>query len=167
MDLKSNGYYHRFIKQGKKSNISINIFNDYMLDNLFRIILYRLFCETEFNALVSSVFGDLEGLHSKRENFKQDINNTQAYYYYHLISKNYKSLYKNINDENVKKIKQLFMEYGIHLNPYNNSTESFIKELSRKTNFLLKQLIKNIGRVASVYYDTKEVEIPKKKITIK
>lgn len=126
-----------------------------------------MFSETEFNALIASVYGDLEGINSKRENFANDIKNTQAYDIYLTISKNYKLLYKKINEENITKIKELFNEYEFHLNPYNNSTESFVKELSRKTNFLLKQLIKGIGRTASLYYDNQEVTVPPTEITIK
>lgn len=166
-DLKSNNYYYRFSKQGKKSHVPVDIFEDYLSNKLFRLILYRLFSETEFNALIASVYGDLEGINSKRENFANDIKNTQAYDIYVTISKNYKLLYKKINDENITKIKELFNEYEIHLNPYNNSTESFVKELSRKTNFLLKQLIKGIGRTASLYYDNQEVTVPPTEITIK
>lgn len=166
-DLKKNGYYKRFTGQVKKSNVKVDdIFDDYTDNELFRQILYRLFSETEFNAIVSSVYGNLKGLDSKRENFKRDIVSTQAYYTYNLISKNYKSLYKKINDNNVSKIKQLLENVGIHLNPYGNSTESYVKELSRKTNFLLKQLFKQIGKVASLYYDNKETSVPPETITI-
>ena len=166
-DLKKNGYYKRFIGQVKKSNIKVDdIFDDYTDNELFRRILYRLFSETEFNALISSVYGDLDGFDSKREDFKQHIKLTQAYNFYDLISKNYMSLYKKINDKNINKVKQLLENHGIHLNPYGNSTESYVKELSRKTNFLLKQLFKQIGKVASLYYDNKETTVPPEIMTI-
>ena len=166
-DLMKNGYYKRYKNQLIKSNVISNIFSDPNYNNLFNLILYRLFSETEFNALVASVYGDLEGFHSKRENFHEDIKKTQAYYIYQLISKNFRDLYKQINDENIKDIKDIFNIYNIHLNPYGNSTETFKKELSRKTKFLLNQLIKNIGRTASLYYDNQETTIPPETITIK
>ena len=162
-DLKQNGYYKRYYNQAYKSsessNNAIDIFSNKTLNDLFNNILYRLFSETEFNALVSSVYGDLEAIYSKREDFKEDIKKTAAYVLYNAFSKNYKALYSYIDENNITKIKNLFNNLGITLNPYSNSVESFRKELTRKTNFLLKQLIKGIGRTASLYYDTMEEEI--------
>lgn len=167
LDLKKNGYYKRWLNQVKKSNINVtDIFNNNEDNNLFNIILYRLFSETEFNALISGLYGDLRGFHSIRQNFQKDVKNTQAYYIYYLISQNYKALYAKINDSNISKVKNLLVDHGIILNPYNNSTASYVKELSRKTNYLLKDLIKGIGRAASLYYDNQEEKFPDKNIKI-
>lgn len=163
-DLKTNGYYKRMKGQIGKSNIKIkDIFNDKIDNELFELILYRLFSETEFNALVSSVYGDLQGMHSIRQNFQHDIQLTQAYYLWKYIGTYYKSLFKKIDENNIERIKYIFNTYNININPYGNSIDAFIKELIRKTTYLLNDLIKRIGKTASLYYDVQE-EKPTNKI---
>lgn len=163
-DLLKNGYYKRWINQLEKSNIQFNnIFKDKEDNELFELILYRLFSETEFNALVSSVYGDLQGLKSIRQNFQHDIQLTQAYYIWKYIGLHYKSLFKKIDENNITKIKNIFNTYQININSYGNSLDSFKKEIIRKTTYLLNDLIKKIGKTASLYYDNKE-EKPLNKI---
>ena len=162
-DLVKNGGYSRFIKQLNKSNLSFeNLFNNEKDNDLFNLIVYRLFSETELNALVAGVYGDLQAINSKRENFKNDIQNTQAYYIYKEIANNYKALYSQIDDKASKKIAQ-----ALNLKPYEYglTTDTIVKELKRKTKFLLKQLIKGIGRTASLYYDKSEYVKPNMIIT--
>ena len=60
------------VKQWLNNNFTQNI------ANFFNEILYRLFNYAEMNALVSGIYGDLLGLQSTRENFKEDIKKTQA-----------------------------------------------------------------------------------------
>lgn len=164
MDLKNNGYHKRWNTQLEKSNIKINnIFTEEKDNELFELILYRLFSETEFNALVSSVYGDLQGMKSIRQNFQHDIKLTQAYYLWKYIGTYYKALFNKIDENNIKNIKYIFNTYNININPYGNSIDSFKKEIIRKTTYLLNDLIKKIGKTASLYYDVQE-EKPKEKI---
>lgn len=149
---------NRMINQFTKSNIDkLYFFLSENYNSLFEDILYRLFSETELNALIASVYGDLQSLKSKRENFKEDLNKVFAYNFYKKIKKEYKNLYKyGINEENFTQIKNYLNGLGIYLTPYNDGVESFKKELIRKTSYLLSRLIKGIGRAASVYYDNME-----------
>lgn len=166
-DLKSNTKYSRMIKQIDKSSIrNIDYFETDDENKLFEQIVYRLFSETEFNALVSSVYGDLMGFHSTRENFQEDIKKTQAYCVYKNILINYKYLYSLINENNFGKIKTLFNTHNINVNPYNQGIKSFVNELERKTKYLLKKLLSGIGRAASVYYDDNEFKPTPETITL-
>ena len=125
-------------------------------DWAYNLIFYRLFSETELNALVASVYGDLAGMKSVRENFKNDIHSTHAFFVYKQISNVYKKLFSMIDEDTANKIKQIFAAHGIRINPYTNSLQSFKKELIRKTAHCLNKLLNGIGRAASLYYDTTE-----------
>lgn len=155
-DLKNNNNLNRATTQAIKGNVNVKLFNDASLNELFTHIIYRLFTETEFNALVAQLYGELEAMNSERKNFAEDIKNTFTYQIYNKILKNYKSIYTYIDDNNIKQVKALLSSIGVVINPYGNSTESFVKELTRKTKWLLEKLLKAFGRTASLYYDQKE-----------
>lgn len=57
-------------------------------DKLIKNILYRLLSSSELNALIASVYGDLMGIDSKRENFARDIQEVQACHVYNEIFDN-------------------------------------------------------------------------------
>lgn len=65
--------------------------------------------------------------------------------------------FQNIHPEHVKPFILELQKLGIELNPYYKNDQGFIKEFGRRTKFLLKTLIRGIGKAASLYYDSKEV----------
>ena len=123
------------------------------------LIIYRLFSNTELNALISSVYGDLESIKSERLNFHIDLKITQAYDLYLYIKENLNKIIYFL-ENNTQYIKPFFNELdlnNIKINPYYKNEKGYLKEFKRKTNFQLKLLLKGIGKVASLYYDNKEV----------
>lgn len=155
--------YKRILKDGNNNYISNQSDNSYIIDNysfsdnyeineLFHIIFYRLFTYSETNALINSVYADLDSLNSDRDNFKNDINNIQAFKIYRTIKNNYKILYKSISDNEWHNVQTLYN--NVNKNPIrslNNFKTFFNSFLTRRLNFLLR----GIGRVASLYYDAK------------
>ena len=161
-DFKQTGYCYRFLKSVEKAKIPNDIFDTPEDNELFHIIIYRLFSETELNALIASVYGDLYDFASPlgvnaRKNFNTDYKKTAAYYIYELVSNNYKQLFNKIDDKKALRIKNFFNTVDINYSPYGNSTNAFVNELIRKTKHKLKELIKGIGRVASLVYDRLEI----------
>lgn len=131
------------------------------------VMLYRLFSQTELNALISSVYGDLEGIKSERINFNEDIFWTSAYDFYLLFQEQLNEINLFLK-ENPQYIRRFFNELnakGVIINPYYKNDNGYLKEFNRKVKFYLKTLIRGIGKVASLYYDNKEV--PEDNINIK
>lgn len=154
--------FHKTMMKSVQANKGTEFFYDDKKDNeLFDEIVYRLFSETELNALVASVYGSLKGLKSKRENFNSDIKNTKAHKIYNYIKNNYKELFNKIDEVNYYSIKNYLRQIGVNINPYGSSMESYKKELIRKTNWCLKRLFNGMGRAASVYYDNAEFKFNK------
>lgn len=148
---------YNFFNRVKRGNpLKEDLFNNDSFNKFFRDMIYRLFSETEFNALIASVYGDLEGINSKRKNFANDIKKTQAYFLYDYFKRNYKILINAINEKNISKIKVYLDNLNIKIIPYNDGILSYKKELTRKISHRLTRLIKGIGRAASVYYDNSE-----------
>jgi hypothetical protein len=168
-ELTHSGTMEIFAKQATKASVDTNWFNDANLNNFFKLIFYRLYSETELNALIAGVYGDLTGMHSQRVNFARDIKRTQAYKVYLKIKIELNDVVEILKDNPnlIGAILNIVKNYGIELNPYNKSPEGYIKEFKRKTLYLLKQLLKGIGKVASLYYDSTEVPEDDYNITIK
>lgn len=168
-ELTHSGTMEIFAKQATKASVDTNWFNDANLNNIFKLIFYRLYSETELNALIAGVYGDLTGMHSQRVNFARDIKRTQAYKVYLKIKIELNDVVEILKDNPnlIGAILNIVKNYGIELNPYNKSPEGYIKEFKRKTLYLLKQLLKGIGKVASLYYDFTEVPEDDYNITIK
>lgn len=167
-ELNSTGSMSLYAKYSKKANVNTDWFQEQEINDVFRLILYRLYSETEMNALIASVYGDLEGMKSRRENFSEDIKNTQAYKVYKKIENvlpQIVEILKN-NSHLVKPLMLQFKNNNFELNPYYKNENSYIKEFNRKTQYLLKCLIRGIGRTASLYYDSQEVPEDNVNITI-
>ena len=158
-----------FAKGVEKANAKTYAFKSDIINQCINEIIYRLFSESEFNALVSGVYGDLQGLKSTRENFSEDILKTQAYGVYNTIKKNlpYLITYFKNNLDDVPHLFSALKYHGIEFNPYTKGPMGYIKEFNRRTKYLLKCLIRGIGRTASLYYDSIEVPDDNVKLTIK
>lgn len=132
-------------------------FHDETMEFLLKKIIYRLFSNTEMNALISSVYGDLSAMGSKRQNYKEDIKKTEAYREYYTISRfmdllnvlpneAYEILYKNL--------------YGTALFPTRKEKpigwQKFKQKFIMTVGYRLSGLLKRIGKTAAYYYSMQE-----------
>lgn len=130
------------------------------IDPLLRSINYRLLTPSELNALINSVYEELEGMSSKRKNYKNDIKETLAYYVYNNIKNNKERIFGFMNDDDWKKLKTTY-NLLVYQDIKNNrriyrDIKNFKKFYKLTVNERLKDLIKGIGKIASYYYDETE-----------
>lgn len=151
-------YTKSSLRGGKALGYETPILSNKEDNFLLKKIFYRLFSETELNALIASVYGNLKGIGSKRKNFRNDMKCTKAYTVYTEIKDNYVRLFNSINDDNIGILKRFLSDCDIKINPYSWTTDGVKKELKRKTGWLLMRLFRGIGRAASLYYDNDEIE---------
>lgn len=130
------------------------------IDPLLQSINYRLLIPSELNALINSVYEELEGMSSERKNYKNDIKETLAYYVYNNIKNNKERIFGFMNDDDWKKLK---VSYNLlaYQDIKNNrriyvDIKNFKKFYKLTVNERLKDLIKGIGKIASYYYDETE-----------
>lgn len=165
-DAKETNSLKRSVKSVGRAGTEVpcNVTSDSLINRLIETITYRLLSETERNALVANVYGDLQGIGSKRERFHIDVMQTKAYVNYLIISNNLRLLRNSILKEpnGIKNLRDYMKQCGIELNPYDESDNAYLKEYIRKVTHILKGLYKDIGRAASVYYDNIEFERPSK-----
>ena len=163
-DLSKSGNLNRsgktLQKAGDRKRCEITL--NKTTNDLIHEIVYRLFSETEFNALVANTYGELQGMNSVRQNFKNDIQKTKPYIIYNGLKNRLSSIRNSILKvpNGIQNLKQYLEENGIFLTPYDNSDNAYLKEFFRKTTYLLKRLYKKIGKTASLYYDTVEFNYP-------
>lgn len=128
-------------------------------------IIYRLFSSTEVNALISSVYGDLSSINSKREYFKDHIRLTGAYNIYLQLLDIVKMIEEDPDDfqEDFETLIQMFAtDYRLDcLNPMPHCRRhpdiaTFRKAFVEKAYKSLNAILRGIGRVASYYYDVTE-----------
>ena len=152
-----------------KANPHITCFSSQELNRFLNQMIYRLFSESEMNAIIAGVYGDLAGFKSVRSNFHQDIKRTQAYKIYAAITDQLDVLRDTLIEEkeNVIRFVHQLRLFGIELNPYTKDADGYIKEFLRKTKFLLNCLIRGIGRTPSPSYDSVETPEPKENIKLK
>lgn len=144
--------FNRFNQSGAKSNLGYNIMQKY---SVIGYCVYRLFSETEYNALVASVFGDLQGMDSQYENFQQDYKKTKAYEVYDDIKQNLWIELQSLTLEETKQLLKLLKDNKISIILKKDALPSFRKGFWDKANSLLSELLHDIGRTASYYYDIK------------
>ena len=128
-------------------------------DNLnfyIKTIIYRLMRKSEFNALINGVYGDLDSHNSKRENFKEDINLTQAYSIYEYVRDNIDIL-NLLNDKEWDNILKSYNMLSANNAKPVVDMQSFKRNFKRKVVQKLNDLIKGIGKIASFYYDKQEI----------
>ena len=167
-ELARSGTMSLYSKQAVKGNANITCLTD-AYNRKANQIIYRLYCESELNALIAGDYGDLAGFKSHRKRFTKDLKHLQAYYLYTTMLMDLDDLifyFQQIHPEHVKPFIQELKRVGIELNPYYKNNQGYIKEFGRRTKFLLKTLIRGIGKVASLYYDSIEVPENNFEITI-
>lgn len=163
-DLKEKNLYYKlnninYIGKTKLFNSS----NEY--DLAMGEILYRLWTDSERNALATHIYGDLDSMKSKKENFSKDLKKSSAYEIYFNLKNNCIPLINSLNDN---ELWQKYMQIlGFKYNYMNKDIDAFKKSFIKRSNILLNSLFHNIGKVASLYYDQSEgIDLTNKAITI-
>lgn len=142
---------------------STNKYYSKIFDNtIINDIMYYLFCDLEKNALVAEIYGQLYELQSKRENFHNDILNTEGYNVYKRIRDNYQTTINDLSESELQELKHHLFTYNVFTSEKTDDANFKIK-LKRKIKYLLNSLIKNICRAASLYYDDIEEKEKKQK----
>jgi hypothetical protein len=113
----------------------------------FCMVLYRLWIPDEFNALVSSMYGDLEGMKSTSYTF--DYKSTKGYETYQLL-KNALNYLKNLKLEKWGELSEFHIT---SISPQN--IESFKEKFIRQSEQKLSDLFHRMNRTASLYYEDK------------
>jgi hypothetical protein len=163
--MSSTTMYKIAVDQNTVKNYKFS--DDDATNNVIQNIFYRLFFKNEFNALINSVYGDLETRNSVRKNFKRDIKYTGAYTIYKDIKKEINLFSDDLLEDD---------EWDNIMKCYNYISVQGAKRYSNKNNFKkrfrnhiiskLNQLMKGIGKVASFYYDNTEDTINMEPIEI-
>ena len=153
---KSRNIYQKVITQ---NDIINKIFSkDEHVNAYIRDIFYRLLFRSELNALINSVYADLDSINSFRNSFKNDIKKTQAYYIYNDIRKDL-DLLDLLTDEEWENIIKCYNLNSIDGTKQKIEINYFKIKFKRLIIEKLNTLMKGIGRVASYYYDVKETNI--------
>jgi hypothetical protein len=108
----------------------------------FHQIIYRLFIPDEVNALVGSVYGELKGMNSKSQFYKNDYKNLSSYKIYNDIKNNILPSLKKIPDNQWNKLTAYYKIGKIR----------FINQTEQK----LTDFFHRISKAASLYYDDVE-----------
>lgn len=137
---------------------SPNRIEDEKFQIYWKEVFYRLFSNTEFNALIASVYGDLQGMKSVRKNFHNDYKKTLAYKAYSFFLKNLDIGLYAMGDNDVLKIIEQMNKNGLsyifhHKSSDLDKTKMYIENFIKKR---CKRLLDGIGSVASLYYDKVE-----------
>ena len=125
-------------------------FNDYLglekESRYVKSIVYCLFNDAELSAHATEVYSFLKSIDGKRDNYSNDIKNSNAYKEYTSLHIMIKHL-SNVNDKQ-------FWEYIKNKTQYKDLTSGdFKNKFIRKSWKLLEKYLRKIGAVASLYYD--------------
>ena len=142
----SRSYDNFNIRQMKFSDI--DAVNKFIKDLFYRIIDY-----SEYNALINSVYGDLAGFKSERNNFRNDINNCQAYYIYKYFNDRADYVFRILRDEEWTQIRRAYYRISEYRNSDLDGFKKYFKSYIKRR---LNSLIKGIGKTASYYYDSQD-----------
>lgn len=123
----------------------------------FCYITYRLFFNSEVNALVDSVYGDLKGLDSA--SYRDDIEKTQAHRVYCIIKEYQSELARLPIHEWEEFIPYVYKPLNSNITDIKLFRQNFLKY----TTFKLRNLFNRMGKAASVWYAPKNFEKDKKR----
>jgi hypothetical protein len=110
----------------------------------FATIVYRLFIPTEFNALVSSIYGDLKAINSQF--FSTDIKRTASYKLYLDLKDKCLPLIENASLEKWKEFSSLDIVRKSNI-------EGFKERFISDTEYKLNDLLYKLAKTASLYYE--------------
>lgn len=148
-----------FFKSLTNNSIDELNFSSWEINRFIRMVLYRLYNNSEFNAMISGSYGDMVNGGTSREHWREDINKIQGYIIFKQILKNF-DIFNQMDKEDWEKLMHFcnyftnngYGDYYIRSNNVNQFKKSFIK----KTRFKLDKLHKNILKVMTLFYDTDE-----------
>lgn len=112
-------------------------------------LIYQLFVDTELNAFISQLYGELEYYNINRSQFRNYFKNMHTYQVYDGLRWFVEQLEKHTGWE--EKARYYF-------NTKFNSTEKFRTWFLNRANERLRVMFKKLCKVASLYYDTKEAK---------
>ena len=149
------GIYKRSVDQ--RTILDYKFSDDEATNNIIREFFYRLLFKSELNALINSVYGDLETRGSVRKNFKKDIKITSAYAIYDSLSKEI-GLFNDdlLEDYEWENIMKCFNYISVNGAKHYSNLKYFKKRFKQFIISKLNTLMKGIGRIASFYYDNME-----------
>lgn len=124
-------------------------FTNTLKRNNIATLIYQLFVDTEQNAYTAQLYGELDCSNTTRNQFRDIFKNTHTYKTYDGLLQFVKLLETHTGWEKEA------MEY---FNKKFTSIESFRKWFVNRANNKLRNMYKNLCKVASLYYDTKESE---------
>lgn len=127
----------------------IKIYNSTIKD-----LIYRLLSDTEINALVAQIYGDLDGMGSKRENYRKDIKETVTYIIYSRLKNNYEAAIDSMNTKQTLDLMKDLKPFKITFKTQNPEIfKNRLKELIAKK---LNKLYRRMCAAASCWYDSSE-----------
>ena len=153
-------YYMRLNKERCYSGIVAQIRKASPIDGLgnafINDLIYRLFSDTERNALVNNFYGELCGKNIDRKKFSQVLPTLLMYGFYEELNNRYEIEIDNLSPEECNVIYKEFRSRGISLNLKKTTVSSFKKAFKQKTKMYLGDLIRRMGKAASLWFDIKE-----------
>lgn len=163
-NLKEKNLYYKLSNINYKGKVNL-LDSSNVYDLAMGEILYRLWTDSERNSLATHIYGALDGMKSKRENFSKDLKKTNAYEIYFNLKNNCIPLINSLNDS---ELWQKYMQIlGFKYNYMNKDVDAFKRSFIKRSNILLNTLFHNIGKVASLYYDQSEgIDLTNKTIFI-
>ena len=122
------------------------------VNEFFRDIFYRLFIPTEFNALVSGVYGDLSGMDSERINYKSDVQETQAAWILNGFTRKFDDYLCHASVDSLMEACKIMGIDDVSRQDPHTFLVTFKLSFEKK----IREAWKRIGRAASLWYDDKE-----------
>lgn len=133
------------------------------ITNYIKLILYRLFFKTEYNALISSVYPDLLEYGTNKNNYKEDLKNVQAFIIYEKIKNNIHILDDLTDDDwndlmffcnNEESTNNSFGDFYIRA----NSSISFKNKFKKSVEYKLVNMFKDIMHTAFLFYEPDDIK---------
>ena len=133
------------------------------ITNYIKLILYRLFFKTEYNALISSVYPDLLEYGTNKNNYKEDLKNVQAFIIYEKIKNNIHILDDLTDDDwndlmffcnNEESTNNSFGDFYIRA----KSSISFKNKFKKSVEYKLVNMFKDIMHTAFLFYEPDDIK---------
>lgn len=133
------------------------------ITNYIKLVLYRLFFKTEYNALISSVYPDLLEYGTNKNNYREDLKNVQAFIIYEKIKNNIHILDDLTEDDwndlmffcnNEEATNNSFGDFYIRA----KSVTSFKNKFKKTIKYKLVNMFKDIMHTAFLFYELDDIK---------
>ena len=114
-------------------------------------ILYRLWDNSELTSTAAAIYGELSAINSKRKNYIQDMEKTHTYERYLALKKDLVNVNKVTDEDAWFNVASMMGYYKSNMD-----INLFRKNFIKRSYMLLDKFFRQIGKVASLYYDKKE-----------